>query len=166
VIGDGGDFASYAGKVMPSYIPGHWLDPGPFGALGMGPGYAIAARLAHPDKQVLLMLGDGAAGFGIMEFDTMVRHRLPVVAVVGNNAAWGLEKHPMEALYGYSVAAELNPGARYDQVVVALGGHGELVTDPEQIGPAIRRAFDSGLPALVNVVCDPAIAYPRQTITT
>ncbi|MHB8510324.1 MAG: acetolactate synthase, partial [Candidatus Dormibacteria bacterium] len=166
VIGDGGDFVSYAGKVMPSFLPGHWLDPGPFGALGMGPGYAMAARLAHPDKQVLLMLGDGAAGFSIMEFDTMVRHHLPVVAVVGNNAAWGLEKHPMEALYGYSVAADLNPGARYDQVVAALGGHGELVTEPAEIGPAIRRAFNSGIPALVNIVCDPAIAYPRQTLTT
>ncbi|HEV3231233.1 MAG TPA: acetolactate synthase [Candidatus Dormibacteraeota bacterium] len=166
VIGDGGDFVSYAGKVMPSYLPGHWLDPGPFGTLGMGPGGAIAARLAHPDKQVVLLLGDGAFGFAGMEFDTMVRHRLPVVAIVGNNAAWGLEKHPMEAMYGWSVAADLNPGARYDRVVEALGGHGELVTKPGEIGPAIRRAFASGLPALVNVMCDPQIAYPRQTIVT
>ena len=160
VVGDGGDFVSCAGRVMPAYLPGHWLDPGPFGALGMGPGQAMAAKLAHPDKQVLLLLGDGAFGFAAMEFDTMVRHRLPVVAVMGNNASWGLEKIPMEALYGYSVAADLNPGARYDKVVEALGGHGELVTRPDDIGPAIKRAFDSGLPALVNVVCDPSSRLP------
>ncbi|MDQ6747485.1 MAG: acetolactate synthase, partial [Candidatus Dormibacteraeota bacterium] len=121
VIGDGGDFISYAGKYVATYQPGRFIDPGPFGGLGMGAPSAIAARLAHPDKQVLLLLGDGAAGFSLMEFDTMVRHRLPVVAVVGNNSAWGLEKHPMEMMYGWSVAAELNPNARYDRVVEALG---------------------------------------------
>jgi acetolactate synthase-1/2/3 large subunit len=163
VIGDGGDFISYAGKYIATYEPGHFIDPGPFGGLGMGTPSAIAARLAHPDKQVLLLLGDGAAGFSLMEFDTMVRHRLPVVAVIGNNSAWGLEKHPMEMMYGWSVAAELNPAARYDQVVVALGGHGEYVTHPAEIGPAIDRAFASGAPALVNVACDPSVAYPRST---
>jgi len=163
VIGDGGDFISYAGKYIATYEPGHFIDPGPFGGLGMGTPSAIAARLAYPDKQVLLLLGDGAAGFSLMEFDTMVRHRLPVVAVIGNNSAWGLEKHPMEMIYGWSVAAELNPSARYDQVVVALGGHGEYVTQPADLGAAIDRAFASGLPALVNVACDPAVAYPRST---
>ncbi|MGI8610023.1 MAG: acetolactate synthase [Candidatus Dormibacteria bacterium] len=163
VIGDGGDFISYAGKYIATYEPGHFIDPGPFGGLGMGTPSAIAARLAHPDQQVLLLLGDGAAGFSLMEFDTMVRHRLPVVAVIGNNSAWGLEKHPMEMMYGWSVAAELNPNARYDQVVVALGGHGEYVTRPGEIGPAIDRAFASGQPALVNVACDPSVAYPRST---
>ena len=163
VIGDGGDFISYAGRYIATYEPGHFIDPGPFGGLGMGTPSAIAARLAHPDKQVLLLLGDGAAGFSLMEFDTMVRHRLPVVAVMGNNSAWGLEKHPMEMMYGWSVAAELNRDARYDRVVEALGGHGEYVTDPAQVGPAIDRAFASGQPALVNVACDPAVAYPRST---
>ena len=163
VIGDGGDFISYAGKYVATYEPGHFIDPGPFGGLGLGAPSAVAARLAHPDKQVVLLLGDGAAGFSLMEFDTLVRHRLPVVAIVGNNSAWGLEKHPMEMMYGWSVAAELNPAARYDQVVVAFGGHGEYVTDPAEIGPAIDRAFASGLPAMVNVACDPAVAYPRST---
>jgi acetolactate synthase-1/2/3 large subunit len=162
VIGDGGDFVSYAGRLIRTYEPGHFIDPGPFGGLGMGPPSAIAARLARPDKQVVLLLGDGAFGFAGMEFDTMVRHRLPVVAVMGNNHAWGLEKHPMEMMFGWSVAADLNPDARYDRVVEALGGHGEYVTDPGQIGAAIKRAFDSGLPALVNVECDPAVAYPRS----
>ena len=162
VIGDGGDFVSYAGKVIRTYEPGSFIDPGPFGGLGMGPPSAIAARLARPDKQVVLLLGDGAFGFGGMEFDTMVRHRLPVVAVMGNNNAWGLEKHPMEMMFGWSVAADLNPGARYDKVVEALGGHGEHVTGPAEIAPALKRAFDSGLPALVNVACDPTVAYPRS----
>ena len=117
VIGDGGDFVSYAGRVVETYEPGCWLDPGPFGCLGSGPGYAIAAKVAHPDRQVCLLLGDGAFGFSGMEFDTMVRHGLPVVAVIGNNGIWALEKHPMEFLYGYSVAAELRPGTRYDKIV-------------------------------------------------
>ena len=135
VIGDGGDFVSYAGRVVETYEPGCWLDPGPFGCLGSGPGYAIAAKVARPDKQVCLLLGDGAFGFSGMEFDTMVRHGLPVVAVIGNNGIWALEKHPMEFLYGYSVAAELRPETRYDQVVEALGGHGELVERPEELAP-------------------------------
>ena len=129
VIGDGGDFVSYAGRVVDSYAPGCWLDPGPFGCLGSGPGYALAAKLAHPGRQVVLLLGDGAFGFSGMEFDTLARHGVGVVGVMGNNGIWGLEKHPMEFLYGYSVAADLRPETRYDEVVRALGGHGELVRD-------------------------------------
>jgi acetolactate synthase-1/2/3 large subunit len=163
VIGDGGDFVSFAGKYVEPSRPGGWLDPGPFGCLGTGLGYAIAARLARPSAQVVLLLGDGAAGFSLMDVDTLVRHRLPVVMICGNNGAWGLEKHPMRALYGYDVAADLQPGCRYDEVVRALGGAGELVTDPADIGPALRRAFAAGAPYLVNVVTDPEIAYPRST---
>jgi acetolactate synthase-1/2/3 large subunit len=163
VIGDGGDFVSFAGKYIEPARPGGWLDPGPFGCLGTGLGYAIAARLARPASQVVLLLGDGAAGFSLMDVDTLVRHGLPVVIVCGNNGAWGLEKHPMRALYGYDVAADLQPGCRYDEVVSALGGAGELVTEPGAIAPALRRAFDSGSPYMVNVVTDPEIAYPRST---
>jgi acetolactate synthase-1/2/3 large subunit len=163
VIGDGGDFVSYAGRVIDSYEPGTWMDPGPYGCLGSGPGYAIAAKLARPDSQVCLLLGDGAFGFAGLEFDTMVRHKLPVVAVMGNNGIWGLEKHPMEFLYGYSVAAELQPECRYDRVVEALGGHGELVAKPDELVPALERAFASGKPALVNVLTDPSVAYPRRS---
>jgi acetolactate synthase-1/2/3 large subunit len=162
VIGDGGDFVSYAGRVIETYEPGCWMDPGPFGCLGAGPGYAIAAKLARPDKQVVLLLGDGAFGFAGLEFDTMVRHGIPVVAVMGNNGIWALEKHPMEFVYGYSVAADLQPECRYDQVVEALGGHGELVRKPEELRPALERAFASGKPALVNVLTDPAVVYPRK----
>jgi acetolactate synthase-1/2/3 large subunit len=162
VIGDGGDFVSYAGREVPVREPGTWLDPGPFGCLGCGPGYAMAARLAHPDRQVALLYGDGALGFSGMELETFVRLNLPVVAIVGNNGIWGLEKHPMQALYGYDVAAELRPGIRYDQMMEALGGRGELVTEPGEIAPALRRAFDSGEPTLVNILTDPSVAYPRS----
>jgi len=163
VIGDGGDFVSYAGRVVDSYQPGCWLDPGPFGCLGAGPGYALAAKLARPGSQVVLLLGDGAFGFSGMEFDTLVRHGVNVVGVVGNNGIWALEKHPMEFLYGYSVAAELRPGTRYDQVVEALGGHGELVERPSELMPALERAFAAGAPALVNVLTDPTVVYPRKS---
>ena len=163
VIGDGGDFVSFAGKYLEPGRPGGWLDPGPYGCLGTGLGYAIAARIARPSAQVVLLLGDGAAGFSLMDADTLVRHRLPVVMVCGNNGIWGLEKHPMQALYGYDVAADLQPGCRYDEVVRALGGAGELVTRPADIGPALRRAFSAGVPYLINVVTDPAAVYPRST---
>ncbi len=163
VIGDGGDFVSYAGRIIDTYEPGCWMDPGPFGCLGAGPGYALAAKVADPGRQVCLLLGDGAFGFSGMEFDTLVRHDVPVVAVMGNNGIWGLEKHPMEYLYGYSVAADLQPECRYDQVVEALGGHGELVREPAELRPALDRAFSSGKPALVNVLTDPSVAYPRKS---
>jgi acetolactate synthase-1/2/3 large subunit len=163
VIGDGGDFVSFAGRVVDSYEPGCWLDPGPFGCLGSGPGYALAAKLAHPDRQVVLLLGDGAFGFSGMEFDTLARHGVAVVAVVGNNGIWALEKHPMEFLYGYSVAAELRPETRYDEVAKALGCEGELVRTPSELRPALERALASGRPSVVNVLTDPSVAYPRKS---
>jgi acetolactate synthase-1/2/3 large subunit len=163
VIGDGGDFVSYAGRVVDSYQPGCWLDPGPFGCLGTGPGYALAAKLAHPERQVVLIVGDGAFGFSGMEFDTLARHGVNVVAVMGNNGIWALEKHPMEFLYGYSVAAELRPETPYEQIVEALGGHGEMVSRPEEVAPAIERAFAADKPALVNVLTDPTVVYPRRS---
>ena len=163
VIGDGGDFVSFAGKFVEPKRPGGWLDPGPYGGLGAGMGAAMAARIARPSSQVVLLYGDGAAGMSLMDVDSLVRHRLPVVMIVGNNSAWGLEKGPMQWLYGYDVAADLAPQTRYDQVVTALGGGGEMVTDPAQIGPAIDRAFASGVPYLVNVMTDVEAMYPRAT---
>lgn len=163
VIGDGGDFVSFAGKYVEPQRPGGWLDPGPYGCLGAGLGAAMAARLARPSAQVTLLLGDGAAGFSLMDVDTLVRHDLPVVMVMGNNSAWGLEKGPMQMLYGYDVAADLGQRTPYDEVVRALGGAGETVTDPKQIGPALDRAYAAGVPYLVNVITDVEAAYPRST---
>jgi len=161
IVGDGGDFVSFAGRLLQRERPGLWIDGGPFGCLGSGPGYALAAKLAHADRQVVLLAGDGAFGFSAMEFDTLIRHRVPVVCVIGNNGIWALEKHPMERLLGTALVAELRPGTRYDQVVAALGGYGELVERPEEIRPALGRAFQAGVPACLNVICDPTAEYPR-----
>ena len=163
VICDGGDFASYAGKYVEVSTPGCWLDTGPYGCLGNGPGYALAARAARPSSQVVVLLGDGAAGFSLMDVDSLVRHGMPVVMVVGNNGMWGLEKHPMQAVYGWDMACDLQPETRYDEVVRALGGAGETVTAPGGIGPALDRAFASGVPYLVNVMTDPSDVYPRSS---
>jgi acetolactate synthase-1/2/3 large subunit len=162
-IGDGGDFVSYAGKYLEPAMPGTWLDPGPYGCLGTGMGYAMGARITYPDRQICVLLGDGAAGFSLMDVESLARQKLPVVIVVGNNGIWGLEKHPMQAMYGYDVAAELQPGLHYDRVVEALGGAGETVAKAADLGGALRRAFDAGVPYLVNVLTDPADAYPRSS---
>ena len=163
VVGDGGDFVSYAGRFVETFEPGCWMDPGPFGCLGAGPGQAIGAKVAHPDRQVCLLLGDGAFGFAGMEFDTMSRHGLGVVGVMGNNGIWALEHHPMKFLYGYSVAAELRPETRYDELVESLGCDGILVREPGELKPALERAFASGRPTLVNVLTDPEVVYPRKS---
>ncbi|MEV7622745.1 acetolactate synthase [Actinoplanes sp. NPDC089786] len=162
-IGDGGDFVSYAGRYLEPARPGTWLDPGPYGCLGTGMGYAMGARVTYPDRQVCVLMGDGAAGFSLMDVESLVRQQLPVVIVVGNNGIWGLEKHPMQAMYGYDVAADLQPGLRYDDVVWALGGAGETVEKPGEIGAALDRAFAAHVPYLVNVLTDPADAYPRSS---
>jgi acetolactate synthase I/II/III large subunit len=163
VVGDGGDFVSYAGRFVDTYEPGCWMDPGPFGCLGAGPGQAIGAKVTHPDRQVCLLLGDGAFGFAGIEFDTMARHGLGVVGVMGNNGIWALEHHPMKFLYGYSVAAQLRPETRYDQMVESLGCDGILVRGPSELRPALERAFESGRPTLVNVLTDPEVVYPRKS---
>jgi thiamine pyrophosphate-dependent acetolactate synthase large subunit-like protein len=163
VVGDGGDFVSYAGRFVDTYQPGCWMDPGPFGCLGAGPGQALGAKLAHPDRQVCLLLGDGAFGFAGIEFDTLARHGLPVVGVMGNNGIWALEHHPMKFLYGYSVAAELRPGTAYEKVVEALGCEGAVVNEPGELRRALERAFESGRPTLVNVLTDPEVVYPRRS---
>jgi acetolactate synthase I/II/III large subunit len=163
VIGDGGDFVSYAGRYIETFEPGCWMDPGPFGCLGAGPGQAIGAKLAHPERQVCLLLGDGAFGFAGIEFDTMARHGLGVVGVMGNNGIWALEHHPMKFLYGYSVAAELRPETPYEEMVEALGCDGIVVREPGELRPALERAFGSGRPTLVNVMTDPEVVYPRKS---
>nr|MCH9676688.1 acetolactate synthase [Actinomycetes bacterium] len=144
-IGDGGDFVSFAGKFIEPERPGRWLDPGPFGALGTAMGYTLAAGKAFPSDPLVVLLGDGAAGFSLMDVDSLVRHKIPATIIVGNNAGWGLERHPMRFLYGYDVLADLEP-SRYDQVVEALGGAGEVVESIWELGPALDRAMNSGVP--------------------
>ncbi|MEL7157491.1 MAG: thiamine pyrophosphate-dependent enzyme, partial [Actinomycetota bacterium] len=152
VIGDGGDIVAQASKVLRVPPRGTWMDPGPLGTLGVGMPFALAAQLSAPDQRVLIVYGDGSFGLNGFEFDTAVRFGLPIVGVVGNDAAWGQMMRPQAMLYGSDrlVATELSY-TRYDQVVEALGGHGEHVTEPDQIRPALERAFASGKPALVNV---------------
>ena len=140
VVGDGGDFVSFAGRLIDSFQPGCWLDPGPLGCLGSGPGYALAAKLAHPDRQVVLLLGDGAFGFAGMEFDTLARHGVAVVGVVGNNGIWALEKHPMEASTATRWSPTCGPRRATTSVAEALGCHGELVSDAGRAAPGASSA--------------------------
>ncbi len=152
VIGDGGDIVAQASKVLKVPEQGTWMDPGPLGTLGVGMPFALAAQLSYPDQRVLIIYGDGSFGLNGFEFDTAVRFGLPIVGVVGNDGAWGQMMRPQAMIYGSDrlVATEL-AYTRYDLVVEALGGHGEHVIRPDDIGPALGRAFDSGKPALVNV---------------
>ena len=164
VIGDGGDFVSYAGRVIDTYEPGCWLDPGPYGCLGSGPGLrargeARAARTARSCCCSATARSASPAWSSTRWCATACQSS----AVMGNNGIWGLEKHPMEFLYGYSVAADLQPGLRYDKVVEALGGHGELVRAPGGPAAGAGAGVRSGKPALVNVLTDPSVPYPRRS---
>src|SRR5262249_58127026 len=161
--GDGGYFVALGGRVNDRFQAGWLVGPGPVGLLGTGPGYALAAKLAHPERQVVLLLGDGAFGFAGMELDTLARHGVAVLAVVGNNGIWALEKHPMEAIYGYSVAADPRPGPPYDQVAEALGCPAELVSPRGKPRPALDRALASGQPAVENALTDPPVPSPRRS---
>jgi acetolactate synthase-1/2/3 large subunit len=152
VIGDGGDIVATAAKIIPVKREGAWMDPGPLGTLGVGMPFALAAQASNPDKRVVIVYGDGSFGLNGFEYDTAVRFGLPIIGIVGNDAAWGQMMRPQAMLYGKDrlVATELRY-TRYDLVVEALGGHGEHVTEPGGIRPALERALASGKPALVNV---------------
>jgi acetolactate synthase-1/2/3 large subunit len=153
VIGDGGDIVATAAKILPVKREGAWMDPGPLGTLGVGAPFAIAAQLANPGKRVVVVYGDGSFGLNGFEFDTAVRFGLPIIGVVGNDGAWGQMMRPQGAIYGWDrLQATLLNVTRYDKVVEALGGHGELVERPADLRPALERAAASGKPALVNVV--------------
>lgn len=148
---DGGDIVSTTARWLQTSTPGHVLDPGPFGTLGTGAPYAIAAKTVFPDKTVGIVFGDGGFGFNGMEYDTMVRLGLPIIGVVGNDGVWSNIKtfHRM-AYPDRLVATDL--GVRpYHEMVTGLGGYGEFVEHPADIRPALERAKESGLPALVNV---------------
>jgi acetolactate synthase-1/2/3 large subunit len=158
-IGDGGDVVTISASVIQPRRPGHWLDPGPLGTLGVGMPFAIAAKVALPHREAFVLFGDGAFGFNGFEFDTAVRFNLPVVSVVGNNAAWNQIRYGQITKYGAARGdtANLLAPTRYDQVVEALGGHGKHVTEPKDIRPALERARASGRPACVNVMIDPNV---------
>lgn len=155
-IGDGGNWVAIAAKVLRLGGPGRWLDPGPLGCLGVGAPFAIASKILHPDRPVFVIQGDGSFGFNGMDFETALRFKLPMVCVVGNDAAWGQIRIPQVQLHGeeYSPATLLAP-TRYDKIVEGMGGYGELVTDPDQIIPALERAVQSNTVACVNVMLDP-----------
>lgn len=159
VIGDGGDIVAHTAGSVRVDRPGHWMDPGPFGCLGVGAPFAMAARVVHPDRRVLVVHGDGAFGFNGMEYESAVRQDLPFVGIVGNDGAWGEMKAFHERAYGAEgmVAQDLAPGIAYERMVEALGGQGERVERPEDIGPALDRALGAGVPALVNVLLDPDV---------
>ncbi|MCC6666368.1 MAG: acetolactate synthase [Polyangiaceae bacterium] len=152
VIGDGGDFVATAAYVIPLEWPQLWMDPGPLGTLGIGPGYAMAAALARPDARTVIMYGDGSFGLNGMEFEAMARQKLPVVAVIGNDASWTQIRRGQVAMYGEerAIATKLEY-TRYDQVVEALGGKGFWVERSADLGPALDAAFAAGVPACVNV---------------
>jgi acetolactate synthase-1/2/3 large subunit len=142
-----------AAKILPVPGEGAWMDPGPLGTLGVGMPFALAAQASHPDKRVMIVYGDGSFGLNGFEYDTAVRHNLPVLGILGNDGAWGQMMRPQGAVYGWDrLQGTLLNFTRYDKVVEALGGHGELVERPEEIRPALDRAADSGKPALVNVI--------------
>ncbi len=152
VIGDGGDFVATAAYVLKLEWPQLWMDPGPLGTLGVGPGYAMAAKLTRPDARVVLVYGDGSFGLHALEFEAMVRQKIHVVAVIGNDAGWTQIRRGQVELYGEprAVATGLEY-TRYEKVVEACGGFGAYVEKIEELGPALDAAFASGLPACVNV---------------
>lgn len=152
VIGDGGDFVATAAYTLGIRRPGMWLDPGPLGTLGVGPGFAMAAKLARPQSDVVLVYGDGSVGFNGFEFEAMARQGIKITAVVGNDACWSQIHRGQVDMFGAerAVATRLDY-TRYDKVVEALGGHGEYVEHPDQLVGAFERAFASPKPALVNV---------------
>jgi acetolactate synthase I/II/III large subunit len=157
VVADGGDIVGLAAKVLTIRKPGHWMDPGPLGCLGVGLPFALAAQLLNPGKRVIVLNGDGSFGLNGMEFETAVRFNLPIVTLIGNDGQWGEIRLPQIALMGEerAVATKLAPGTRYDKLAEAFGGYGELVADPAQIVPALERAFASGKPSIINVLIDP-----------
>jgi acetolactate synthase-1/2/3 large subunit len=159
LVFDGGDFCHFGRSVLPALQPKHWFYVSSLGMLGSSLPTALAAKVAYPDSRVIMLTGDGAFGFNAMEFDTAVRHKLNIVGILGNDAAWGIDRQIQLGLYGRSVATDLLQ-ARYDQMVQGLGAYGEFVQRPEDLKPALERALAAGRPALLNVAVQRAIS-PR-----
>ena len=156
VIGDGGDVVAAVSRVLRVHRPGHWLDPGPFGCLGVGPGYAIGVGAAGFGSGIVCVLGDGAFGLNGLDFDTLVRFDIPAVLVVGNDAAWGEVRVPQVGIYGEEgELATTLASSRYDRLCEVFGGNGDHVENPADLAPALERALAAGVPAIVDVALDP-----------
>ena len=151
IVMDGGDYVQWGRSFMKARKPGRFIRLGPLSHLGAGLPYGMAAKLAHPESKVLVFIGDGAFGFYPMEFDTCIRHNLPMTVVMGNDSTWGIDKTFQMAYFNRAVGTDLR-FVRYDKMVEAIGGHAEYVERKEDVAPAVARAINSGLPALVNVV--------------
>ena len=151
LVVDGQEILNFGRQAIPTYVPGHRLNSGAFGTMGVGLPFGVGAKVAKPDAQVLVLHGDGSFGINAMEMDTAVRHKIPVVVVISNNGGWTADAPWTRPLP--------KPGrnlghTRYDRVAQELGAHGEFVEKPHDIRPALERAFASGKPAVVNVITD------------
>jgi thiamine pyrophosphate-dependent acetolactate synthase large subunit-like protein len=166
VVGDGGDVVGCASRIVPLYRPGQWLDPGPLGCLGVGPSFALTAKLLRPEQRVVLIAGDGALGLNGMELETAVRFKLPMVCVVGNDGGWGQIRNPQLSFYGEARAVATSlPATRFDLLAEALGARGVLVREPRDIRPALDKALDSGDVWCINVLLDPAAYRKTGTVS-
>ena len=154
IVMDGGDYVQWGRSYLKARKPGHFIRLGPLSHLGAGIPYGMAAKLADPDSKVIVLCGDGSFGFYTMEYDTCLRHNLPITTVMGNDSNWGIDKTFQLAYYNRAVGTDLE-FRRYDRVVEALGCHAEFVEKAEDVAPAVTRAIGSGLPSLVNVVVKP-----------
>ena len=150
IIMDGGDYVQWGRSYFKARMPGRFIRLGPLSHLGAGIPYGMAAKLAHPESKVLVFMGDGSFGFYTMEYDTCIRHNLPITVVLGNDATWGIDKTFQVAYFGRAVGTDLRR-VRYDKVVDAVGGYAEHVEDPKEVGPAVARALDSGRPSVVDI---------------
>jgi acetolactate synthase-1/2/3 large subunit len=150
IVMDGGDYVQWGRCYFKARQPGHFTRLGPLSHLGAGIPYGMAAKLAFPDKKVLVFMGDGSFGFYAMEYDTCIRHNIPMTVVLGNDATWGIDKTFQMAYYNRAIGTDLR-SIRYDQMVEAIGGYAEYVDDPAGVSPAVERALASGRPSLVNV---------------
>jgi acetolactate synthase-1/2/3 large subunit len=161
LVFDGGESSAWCSQHLRSAGPGRFMTNGYLGCLGCGPGMAIGAAVARPGTKVAVFTGDGAVGFNVQEFDTMVRHELPILTVVMNNACWGMSQHGQDLVYGANRRSVVTlRDTNYDQVAAAFGGTGERIDRYEDIAPAVLNAQQSGLPACINLIIDPDVVHP------
>jgi acetolactate synthase I/II/III large subunit len=160
---DGGEVGIWAGHAIRVAGPGQYMTNGYLGLLGSGMGFAIGAQYARPGKRVVQIAGDGAVGFHLQDFDTMVRRKLPIITVVLNNRIWGMSLHGQQLLYGkdYDAISKLSDQTSYARIAEGFGCHGETVNHCADVGPAMQRALDSGRPACIDVLIDPDVVHPR-----